>query len=60
MRGNGIIIPDILKKRVIELVHEKHQGIMRTKIAKDPMYGGLKSTKWLKIKFKKIATHVRE
>ena len=30
LRGNRIVIPDALQKRVIELAHEGHQGLVKT------------------------------
>ena len=31
LRGNRIVIPDALQKRVVELVHEGHQGLVKTR-----------------------------
>ena len=31
LRGNRIVIPDALQKRVIELAHEGHQGLVKTR-----------------------------
>ena len=31
LRGNQIVIPDALQKRVIELPHEGHQGLVKTR-----------------------------
>lgn len=31
MRRSRLIIPDKLQKRVIDIAHESHQGLMKTK-----------------------------
>ena len=31
LRGNRIVIPDALQKRVVELAHEGHQGLVKTR-----------------------------
>ena len=31
LRGTRIVIPNILRKRVLELVHEGHQGVVKMK-----------------------------
>ena len=31
LRGNRIVIPDVLQKRVVELAHEGHQGLVKTR-----------------------------
>ena len=31
LRGNCIVIPDVLQKRVVELAHEDHQGLVKTR-----------------------------
>ena len=32
LRGSRIVVPDALQKRVVELAHEGHQGLIKTLI----------------------------
>ena len=31
LRGNGIVVPQSLRKQILKLAHEMHQGIVKTK-----------------------------